>query len=135
MAKRRKKADTTAPAEEPGGGFGGLAAALAAGGLSASSSAPEAAPPPSLASAPTPSSLQGKVVVRKERKGHGGKTVTVLSGAGLTGADLQALAKELRKRLGAGARVDGATIVVQGDQRDGAARWLEGRGATVVIGN
>ncbi len=38
-------------------------------------------------------------------------------------------------QLGAGARVDGGTVVVQGDQRESAARWLEGRGATVVLGN
>lgn len=143
MGKRKKTSSSkTTPTEEPGGGFGGLAAALAAGGLSASpgtASSPEPASPPAApktAASPPEEGLSGKVVVRKERKGHGGKTVTVVEGAALAAlSDLGALAKQLRKALGAGARVDGGTVVVQGDQRESAARWLEGRGATVVLGN
>ena len=38
-------------------------------------------------------------------------------------------------RIGAGARVEDSRLVVQGDQRDAAKRWLEKQGATGVLGN
>ncbi len=142
-------------AEQPGTGFGGLAAALVAGGL-AKAKAPEPAaapePPPApkkapkeakapkvapVATTPGPGTLlKGKAVVRQERKGHGGKTVTVIDGVAISRVDdLDALAKTVRKALGAGARVDGGTLVVQGDQREAASAWLTKQGASVVIGN
>jgi translation initiation factor 1 (eIF-1/SUI1) len=70
-----------------------------------------------------------KVVVRRERKGHGGKTVTRISGI-LTGRE--ALAQRLKKQMGVGARVDGETLVLHGDQRERVARWLESHGLTIV---
>lgn len=129
----RKRKQTKAPlVEEPGSGFGGLAAALQAEGLSVSAPSSSPSPPPTTAS---PTGLRGKVVVRQERKGRGGKTVTVIDGAAVRGTDAAALAKRLRKALGTGARVEGAAIVVQGDQREAAARWLTAQGAKVTIGN
>ncbi len=133
-----------APVEEPGAGFGGLAAALAAQGLasgdSASSAAPtsppDAAPPPTPAAAGSGGALRGKVVVRQERKGRGGKTVTLLEGPALaTLSDLDAFARRVRKALGTGARVEGSAVAVQGDQREAAGAWLGKQGATVVLGN
>jgi|GEM_PF-292894 len=149
-----------APIEEPGAGFGGLAAALAAGGLVATPQPVKAPPPPEAPKAkadsaptkpkarkPAPTTvaaapgggtglLKGKAVVRQERKGRGGKTVTVVDGAALRAVDdIEALAKRMRKGLGAGAKVEGQSIVVQGDQRKAAGAWLAKNGATVVIGN
>jgi translation initiation factor 1 len=63
-----------------------------------------------------PIAANGKVVVRMERKGHGGKTVTVVSGIASGGRD--ALTTKLKKGLGCGARLDGEDIVVQGDLVD-----------------
>ena len=40
----------------------------------------------------------GNVRVRPEKKGRGGKVVTVISGLTLTGNDLKAFAKQLKKR-------------------------------------
>ena len=49
---------------------------------------------------------------------------------------LEKLAKELAKALGTGARVEGTSIVVQGDQPDRLATALEERGfANVTRGN
>jgi translation initiation factor 1 len=138
MGKKRKQPTTrTSPPEAPGGGLGSLAGALAARGLVASPpSTAEAGAAPSAAAPLDPTILRGKAVVRQERKGRGGKTVTLVDGAAIGRvADLDGLAKALRKALGTGARVEGGKVVLQGDQRGAAAAWLEGRGAKVVVGN
>jgi len=72
-------------------------------------------------------------VLRRERKGRGGKTVTLLSGLALPPARLDALARALRTALGCGARVDGATIVLQGDLAPRAEAWLRAHGAQQVV--
>lgn len=146
MGKKKKQQRAPVPQQEPGSGFGGLGAALAAQGLAAKPSSGEGAAvavatPPKAAASKAPAAkpaglLSGKAVVRQERKGRGGKTVTVVDGVALHRVDdLDALAKTMRKALGTGARVEGNGIVVQGDQRKKAAAWLEKQGATVVIGN
>ncbi len=73
---------------------------------------------------------KGKVVLRMERKGHGGKTVTRIEGMQ---GDLGALAKTLRKALGCGVRVDGEYLLVQGDQRERARDWLEDQGIRHIV--
>lgn len=87
-------------------------------GLKASEPAPEADPLPV---ADLPVSTAGRVIVRSLRKGHGGKTVTTLTGLP---APLEPFAKRLRVELGVGARVDGELVVVQGDQTERVLRWL-----------
>lgn len=106
-------------------GFGSLGSLLGAQGFSASPEAPAPAQAP-----PRP----GRVVLRVERKGRGGKTVTTLTRHGLTGATCEDLARRLRKALGCGSTVEEEVIVVQGDQREPAARWLEAEGWRVTKG-
>lgn len=78
----------------------------------------------------------GKLVVRRERAGRGGKGVTIVEGQGLAGRDLAALAKDLAKALGAGARVEDGALVVQGEQSARVHDWLVARGlGPVVLGN
>lgn len=78
----------------------------------------------------------GRVSVRRERAGRGGKAVTVAEGPGLSGQPLEKLAKELAKALGTGARVESTTLVVQGDQPERVVAWLRDRGfAQVARGN
>lgn len=55
--------------------------------------------------------------IRRESKGRGGKTVTVIDGLQLADDDLQALAKRLKQACGAGGTVDERAIVIQGDKR------------------
>lgn len=114
-----------------GGGLGALGDLLAAQGLGASAAPPEAPQPPP---APEERGRPGRVVLRCERKGRGGKTVTTLTNHGLAPEPLAALAKRLRKALGCGAGVEAETVVLSGDQRDGAARLLEADGWRVVRG-
>ena len=65
-----------------------------------------------------------KVVVRRTRKGRGGHSVTLVQGVvGGHGP----LATLLKKQLGVGARVEGEDVVLQGDQVERVARWLEGQ--------
>jgi translation initiation factor 1 (eIF-1/SUI1) len=77
-----------------------------------------------------------RVIVRRERKGHGGKAVTLAEGIQLSSAKLGELARDAAKALGAGARVEDGALVVQGDQADRLAAWLASRGfISVTRGN
>ncbi|WP_448215469.1 stress response translation initiation inhibitor YciH [Endozoicomonas sp. 2B-B] len=60
----------------------------------------------------------GNVRVRPEKKGRGGKVVTVISGLPLAGNDLKAYAKTLKKRCGGGGSVKDGNIELQGDHVD-----------------
>lgn len=103
----------------------------------AASDAQAPPPPPVAATAPPPAggpdlTRVGKLVVRRERKGHGGKTVTVVDGLGLPPAELDAVARAMRKALGCGSWADEGRVVLQGDRPDAAAAWLAGAGARQV---
>jgi translation initiation factor 1 len=74
----------------------------------------------------------GKVRVTREKKGRGGKTVTVLYGLALPEEEMEVLAKELKKRCGAGGTVKGSSIEVQGDNAEAVLALLEARGITAV---
>lgn len=77
-----------------------------------------------------------KLVLRHERKGRGGKTVTLISGFIAAPPQIEALARIMRKALGVGATVEKGVIIMQGDVTTRAAEWLKKHGARqVVIGN
>lgn len=61
---------------------------------------------------------QQQVRVGLERKGRGGKTVSLITGVTAAPAELEKLCKLLKNRLGAGGAVKGQAIEIQGDQRD-----------------
>ena len=75
----------------------------------------------------------GVVRIRRETKGRGGKTVTVIDGIPLAPAELKALARELKKRCGVGGSSDSERIEIQGDFREVLQRELEARGFTVKL--
>lgn len=75
-------------------------------------------------------SFAPKVVVRYTKKGRGGKAVTLIQGIDSGADDLLA---KLKKELGVGARRDDAELVVQGNQVERVARWLESQGAKKVV--
>jgi len=74
-----------------------------------------------------------RAVVRMERKGRGGKEVTVIEQLDLKPADLETWLKDLKNSLGCGGALEGATLVLQGDQRKRLPALLEGRGVRKVI--
>lgn len=73
-----------------------------------------------------------RAVVRMERKGRGGKEVTVVEQLGLAPKELLVWLKALKQSLGVGGTVEGDTLVVQGDQRDRLPALLEARGVRRV---
>jgi len=58
------------------------------------------------------------VRVGRETSGRGGKGVSVITGLPLAQAQLEELAKQLKKRCGCGGTVRNGVIEIQGDQRD-----------------
>ena len=69
--------------------------------------------------------------LRRETKGRGGKTVTVVRNLRLTPTDLQALDKELRHACGSGGTVKDGVIEIQGDHRERVAEVLREQGYRV----
>lgn len=131
MAKKKP------PVTEAPAGLSSLADALRARGVQvADSPEPTTAPPP--AAKPSPDGVpslvhSGKLVVRRERKGHGGKTVTVIEGLRLSSSQLENVARTLRKTLGCGSRVENGCVLLQGDLVGPAEKWLRAHGATQVV--
>lgn len=72
-----------------------------------------------------------KIVVRMEKKGRRGKTVTRI--AGIPGKEIESLAIEIKKALGCGAMVEGPELVLQGSLVDRAVEWLEKQGARQLV--
>ena len=101
---------------------------------------PEGFAPPSAGAPSPPHAKRGeesgegppRAVVRIERKGRGGKEATLVEKLELPPAALQAWLDEAKRALGCGGALEGGALVLQGDQRDRVARWLEGRGVRKV---
>lgn len=73
----------------------------------------------------------GIVRVRRETKGRGGKTVTVVSGVPLVGEELKLLAGELKRRCGSGGTLKDGSIEIQGDHAELLVAELQQRGFKV----
>lgn len=74
-----------------------------------------------------------KLVVRRERKGHGGKTATRIEGLVGSTRELEAAVRDVKRALGCGATLDGRDVVVQGDQGDRLVAFLTERGARKIV--
>lgn len=84
---------------------------------------------PSAAAAGDP--RDGVVRVQRETKGRAGKMATTIRGVPLAAADLDALAGELKRRLGTGGGVHDGVIVIQGDHAEILLGLLREKGYTV----
>jgi len=73
----------------------------------------------------------GVVRVRRETKGRGGKTVTVVTGVPGDDATVAKLGGELKRRCGTGGTVKEGGIEIQGDHCDLIIAELARRGFTV----
>jgi translation initiation factor 1 len=125
MAKKPK--DPLAPPAPFHAPFAGLAGKL---GL-------PAAPPTGPGPAPDESAravkrAPARAVVRFEKKGRGGKAVTVVEKLGLSPRDLETWLGELKRALGCGGAVEGDALVLQGDNRERVGALLEARGVRKV---
>jgi len=72
----------------------------------------------------------GTVRVRRETKGRGGKTVTVVTGIPLPDDQLKILAGELKRRCGTGGTLKDGVIEIQGDRADLLVAELAKKGFT-----
>jgi translation initiation factor 1 len=120
MSKRIPVDDATLLVHRPFAGLGG-------------STAPAPAPATVELSKPARAErVPAWAVVRRERKGRGGKEVTVIEKLDLRAKELEAWTKDLKQHLGCGGAVEDGAILLQGDQRERAAGWLERRGVKKV---
>lgn len=75
-----------------------------------------------------PSAARQTAKVALDRKGRGGKVVTVVSGLRHDPATLEALLKRLKQQCGAGGALKEGQIEIQGDQRARVAAALAAMG-------
>ncbi len=128
MGKREKGRSASAPVPGPfNAGLAGLAARM--GDVPV---VREVAAVPRPAAKPAGRPAPGRAVVRMERAGRGGRTVTVVEKLELRPAELETWLGELKRALGCGGVVEGAALVLQGDTRDRVGAWLTARGVKKV---
>ncbi len=88
----------------------------------------------SSAKAVGPEKNRGRVEVRRETGGRGGKTVTTVSGfIGIGLPEKEQLCKKMRGACGCGGTVKDGVIEIQGDQRETVARILNEAGFRAVM--
>ncbi|MFA7364234.1 MAG: translation initiation factor [Aminobacteriaceae bacterium] len=79
--------------------------------------------------------LPGRVILSRETKGRGGKTVTAVSFREGVPDDPEGLAKQLRTALGCGGALEDGRIILQGDQVERASAWFAAKGVKPTKGN
>ena len=73
----------------------------------------------------------GIIRVSREKKGRGGKTVTLITGLESDKKAISDLCKQLKKRFGCGGAVKSWVIELQGDLSDQSTAYLQKLGHTV----
>src|SRR3954451_13352383 len=94
------------------------------------------APPPELRNPQSAlrNSNRGRIDIRRETGGRGGKTVTVVDGfVGIGLPEKESLAKKMRNACGCGGTVKDGAIEIQGDQREKIAAILSEAGFRPVF--
>jgi translation initiation factor 1 len=77
---------------------------------------------------------RGRVEIRRQTQGRGGKTVTVVSGfVGIGQAEKEQLTKKMQRTCGAGGTVKDGCIEIQGDKREPVAKILAEAGFRPVF--
>ncbi len=66
--------------------------------------------------------------IRRESKGRGGKTVSIVDGLPLTDSEMKTLLKKLKARLGTGGALKNGVLEIQGEHRDKLIQLLEKEG-------
>lgn len=109
-------------------------AALDAAGLPSQPAVPVSGQPAAKAATLPPAKNRGRVDIRRETGGRGGKTVTVVDGfVGIGLPEKEQLAKKMRAACGCGGTVKDGAIEIQGDQRETIARILTEAGFRPVL--
>lgn len=71
---------------------------------------------------------QQRVYVRLERKGRGGKSVTLIEGLQMSEKDRESFLRHLKARLGTGGSMKNENLEIHGDQRDTVIALLQEMG-------
>lgn len=121
MGKGRKPPPSAAPSAPFNAALAGLSARV--------DDVPRRPAPPAR---PPERSAPARAVVRMERAGRGGKTVTVVEKLDLRARDLEAWLADLKRALGCGGAIEGEALVLQGDTRERVGKLLESRGVRNV---
>jgi len=126
MAKKIPVASTHVPLQSGLGGFdfSGL------GDLPPGSDTPSE---PAAVSPDQPPSKAGRILLRKEKSGRGGKVVIVVHGfdSAWSHSAIDELAQAAKQACGCGGTVSDRTIELQGDQPDRVRKFFQSRGFTV----
>lgn len=94
----------------------------------------EVEPTPAREPSPPGPALGGRLIVRRQKKGQGGKTVTCVEG--LDAGQIPELLVRLKRDLGCSGRVDEAVLIAGTADHARVAAWLRKAGATqVTLGN
>jgi translation initiation factor 1 len=140
VSKRDRKQDKIAvPAAGSGSGLRHNAFAALAG-VNAPPSAAEPARAENAAPTPAVAKTRGRLLLRREKKGRGGKTVVIVAGlraqAHLAESEIADLAPHLKQQLGCGGAIErvagDSELVLQGDQPARVAELLQARGFRVA---
>ena len=111
--------------------------ALSGAGLPVGTARPAVGPTAQAGSgskAAVPDKNRGRLEVRRETGGRGGKTVTTVSGfTGIGLPEKEQLCKKMRGACGCGGTVKDGAIEIQGDQRETVARILTEAGFRAVM--
>ena len=70
--------------------------------------------------------------IQLEKKGRGGKEVTVISHLGLSGAQLLELLKLIKKRLGTGGTLKNRSLEIQGNRITEVRELLKSQGISNI---
>ena len=72
------------------------------------------------------------VRVHLEKKGRGGKTVSIIKGLSSSDENLEELQREIKNHCGTGGSIKDNEIIIQGDHRDKIVTLLKGKGLVDV---
>lgn len=75
---------------------------------------------------------KSRIRVHLEKKGRGGKPVSIVRGLEMTNAAMKDIEKALKSRCGVGGTQKNGEIIIQGDQRDKIITYLKSLGASDI---
>lgn len=84
--------------------------------------------------APAPAPLPRRLLVRRQKRGQGGKTATFVEG--LSSAHIEGLLPALKRELGCSGRAEGELLILGTKDHERVAAWLRRAGVSeLVLGN
>jgi len=91
---------------------------------------PENAPVEKAVEKPTDHFISNSIIrVHLEKKGRGGKAVSIIKGLKMTNAKMKDLERKLKSHCGVGGTQKNNEIIIQGDHRDKIISFLKNLGA------